>query len=87
MTFIYSQIGFLYSQFIKTLPRPTESYAGKTVIITGSSSGLGKEAAKHYARLNAGRLILAVRNKEKGYVTKEEIVASAPRYPADSIGM
>ena len=78
-------MGFFYSQLIKTLPRPTGSYAGKTIIVTGGSAGLGKEAARHYARLGASRLILAVRNKEKGNMAKNDILASVPGYPKDSI--
>ena len=78
-------LGFLYSQLIKSLPRPTESYVGKTVIVTGSNVGLGKEAARHYARLGATRLILAVRSKEKGYAAKKDILASVPGYPGASI--
>ncbi|PPQ75675.1 hypothetical protein CVT26_001853 [Gymnopilus dilepis] len=38
----------------------------KTVIVTGANVGLGFEAAKHFARMNPGKLILACRNKEKG---------------------
>lgn len=78
-------LGFLYSQLIKSLPRPTESYVGKTVIVTGSNVGLGKEAARHYARLGATRLILAVRSKEKGYAAKKDILASVLGYPGASI--
>ncbi len=37
---------------------------GKTIIITGASSGLGKEATKVLAEKNA-RGIMAVRNTEK----------------------
>lgn len=53
---------FLYSQLIQTLPYPKASFAGKSVIVTGSNVGLGKEAA----RLGASPLILAVRSLEKG---------------------
>ncbi|KAJ3130113.1 hypothetical protein HK098_006172 [Nowakowskiella sp. JEL0407] len=55
-------------------PIPTGSYTGKTVIITGSNTGLGKETARHYARLGASKLILAVRNLEKGEAAKRDIV-------------
>lgn len=69
-------MGFLYSQFFKTPPYPKGNFAGKTIIITGSNTGLGKEAARHYARLGAGKLILAVRTVSKGEVAKEEIISS-----------
>ncbi|EGY23093.1 hypothetical protein VD0002_g3615 [Verticillium dahliae] len=66
-------MGFLQSQLLTTLPYPTESYEGKTIVITGSNVGLGKEAARHFARLGASRLILAVRSQEKGTAAKEDI--------------
>ena len=76
-------MGFLYSQLLKWLPYPTGSYAGKTVIITGSNTGLGKEAAKHYARLGVGRLILAVRNLDKGNAARDEIEAATQGFDSD----
>ncbi|KAI0153994.1 hypothetical protein BJ166DRAFT_595115 [Pestalotiopsis sp. NC0098] len=72
-------MNFLRSQLIETrkLPYPKGSYSGQTIIITGSNTGLGKEAARHYARLGAKRLILAVRSLEKGNAAKREIQTSA----------
>ena len=64
---------FLYSQFFKILPYPKGSYQGKTIIVTGSNVGLGKEAARHFARLGASTLILAVRSLEKGNAAKKDI--------------
>ncbi|PSR76939.1 retinol dehydrogenase [Coniella lustricola] len=66
-------MGFLYSQFFKTPAYPTASFTGKTVIITGSNTGLGKEAARHVVRLGAQRLILAVRSLDKGQAAKLDI--------------
>lgn len=67
-------MGFLYSQFFRTPPYPKGNFSGKTVIVTGSNVGLGKEAARHYARMGASRLILAVRSMEKGQAAKDDIV-------------
>jgi NAD(P)-dependent dehydrogenase (short-subunit alcohol dehydrogenase family) len=67
----------LYSQLFVTPPTPTASFAGKTVIVTGSNVGLGKEAARHYARLGASTVVLAVRNLEKGEAAKRDIDQSA----------
>lgn len=69
-------MGFLHSQLFKRLPYPTGSFAGKTVVITGSNTGLGKEAARHYARLGASRLILAVRSLDRGDAAKLDIEAT-----------
>jgi NAD(P)-dependent dehydrogenase (short-subunit alcohol dehydrogenase family) len=74
---LFSAMGFLYSQFLRTPAFPTYakgSFKGKTVIVTGSNVGLGKEAARHYARMGAGKLILAVRSVDKGQLAKEDIV-------------
>ena len=66
-------MGFLYSQlFIKPI-YPQGNFDGKTIIITGSNVGLGKEAARHYARLGANKLILAVRSVDKGEAAREDI--------------
>ncbi|KAJ9649944.1 hypothetical protein H2198_010735 [Neophaeococcomyces mojaviensis] len=53
---------FLWSQWMFTPPYPTQSWTGKTVIVTGSNVGLGFEAAQHFARLGAEKVILATRN-------------------------
>lgn len=66
----------LFRQLFISLPYPQETFAGKTVIITGSNTGLGKEAARHIARLGAATLVLAVRSLEKGQAAKEDIERS-----------
>ena len=71
-----SWLRFLYSQFFVTPPVPTKSFAEKTVIITGSNVGLGLEAARHIVRLKASKVILAVRNLEKGQAAKASIEES-----------
>ena len=55
------------------LPYPDYSFAGQTVIVTGANVGLGFEAASHYVRLGAKKLIIAVRNLDKGEDAKKEI--------------
>jgi len=48
------------------IPVPTQSFAGQTIIVTGSNTGLGLEAAIHFVRLDAAKVILAVRSVKKG---------------------
>ena len=55
---------------------PKASCAGQTIIVTSSNSGLGKEAARHFARLGVSKIILAVRNSKAGEETKKYIEAS-----------
>ena len=67
-------MGFLYSQLFVKPAYPKGSFAGETIIVTGSNTGLGKEAARHIARLGASKLIIAVRNTKAGEEAKSDIV-------------
>ncbi|KAJ7663850.1 hypothetical protein DFH06DRAFT_1087663 [Mycena polygramma] len=49
---------------------------GKTVIVLGANTGLGFEAAKHFATMNPGRLILACRSESRGQTALENLKAS-----------
>ncbi|KAI4177736.1 MAG: hypothetical protein LQ343_000200 [Gyalolechia ehrenbergii] len=69
-------LGFLYSQFLVTPPAPKQRFDGQTVIVTGSNTGLGLQAALHITRLGAKKVILAVRNLEKGEKAKTSIEES-----------
>jgi NAD(P)-dependent dehydrogenase (short-subunit alcohol dehydrogenase family) len=70
---------FFYAQLFVTPPKPTTPQTGKTVIITGSNTGLGKEAARHFVRLGASKVILAVRSLEKGEAAKRDIESTTHR--------
>lgn len=61
------------------LPYPAGSFAGQTVIVTGANIGLGFEAARHFTRLLAARVILAVRDPTKGAAAQRAIEASTGR--------
>lgn len=58
-----------------TLP-PASAIEGKTILITGANSGLGREAARHAARLCAGTIIMGVRSLAKGEEAKSDIESS-----------
>ncbi|KAJ9426066.1 hypothetical protein FOXG_07424 [Fusarium oxysporum f. sp. lycopersici 4287] len=64
---------------LERIPVPTTSFQGQTIIITGSNTGLGLEAARHFVRLDAEVVILAVRSLEKGEAAKASIEASTKR--------
>lgn len=67
---------YFRSQIFYTPPYPTTDFIGQTVIVTGANTGLGLEAARHLVRLNAGKVILAVRSLEKGEAARKSIEAS-----------
>lgn len=50
-----------------------KTFPGKTVLITGGTSGLGLEAAKKIAALDAWTVIITARDEAKGEMAKEEI--------------
>lgn len=72
-------MSFLYNQLFVTPPLPTYSFTGQTIIITGSNVGLGLEAARHFTRLNASCIVLAVRNTTAGNEAKSSIEKSTKR--------
>jgi NAD(P)-dependent dehydrogenase (short-subunit alcohol dehydrogenase family) len=57
---------FFYRQFIHYPPKPTANFEGQTIIVTGSSSGLGLEACRLMILLGAAQIIIACRSVEKG---------------------
>lgn len=72
-------MSFFISQWFTTLPYPTKDHSGETIIVTGSNVGLGLEAARHFTRLNAEKVILGVRNLEKGEAARDYIEETTER--------
>ncbi|KAI7196850.1 hypothetical protein KC324_g4356, partial [Hortaea werneckii] len=70
---------FFYSQFFITPTYPTQDCSGRTIIVTGSNTGLGKEAVRHFVRLNAEKVIIACRSTAKGEAAKQDVEASTGR--------
>lgn len=70
---------WLHSQLIFTPPKPTQKYTGQTIIVTGSNVGLGLEAARWFVKLDAKKVILAVRTIAKGEEAKDSIERSENR--------
>ncbi|KAJ5931443.1 retinol dehydrogenase 14 [Penicillium verrucosum] len=65
--------GLLFTNL--TLP-PISVIENKTILITGSNTGLGREAARHALALGAGTIIMGVRILRKGEEAKANIEAS-----------
>jgi NAD(P)-dependent dehydrogenase (short-subunit alcohol dehydrogenase family) len=63
----------LYHQWFTTLPIQTKSFSEQTIIVTGSTRGLGLEAARLITNLGAKKVILAVRNIKLGETVRDDI--------------
>lgn len=61
----------------KWLSKNTHDLAGKTVVITGATGGIGKQIAFHLASLHA-KLIFCDRNLEKSLALKQSILTRHP---------
>ncbi|KAG6918158.1 hypothetical protein DXG01_016143 [Tephrocybe rancida] len=68
-----SLLGFLREQLSAAPLVSKADLTGKTVIVIGANTGLGFEACKHFALMNAGRVIMACRSKEKGEAALEKL--------------
>jgi NAD(P)-dependent dehydrogenase (short-subunit alcohol dehydrogenase family) len=56
--------------------------AGKTCLVTGANSGIGKETAIALAQMKA-RLVMVCRNKDKGEAARRDIVTKTGEEPVD----
>lgn len=71
---IVQAFGMLFSGRTPTEELPKDlSFKGKSVLITGATSGLGFETAVHYVKLGAFKVIITARSKAKGEKAKQEI--------------
>ena len=59
----------------KWLSANAQSLKGKTVAITGSTGGLGKELCRHLASLGAN-LVLVDRNSARSNANREELISA-----------
>lgn len=58
---------------------------GKTAIVTGSNCGVGLETSRQLLDLGINKLILAVRNLEKGQAAAQDLLSNRPTAKPDAI--
>ncbi len=77
---------FLYHQ-LTAKPKVVSGVdlGGKTAIVTGSNCGVGLETSRQLLNLGISKLILAVRNEEKGKAAAGELSAGREDLPPDTI--
>lgn len=73
-----SRLGSL-RDLLEKVPYPTTDFTGKIIIVVGSNTGMGKEAVRHFVRLNASKVIIAVRSISKGKSAQQDIEATTKR--------
>ncbi|KAI0105082.1 hypothetical protein GGR51DRAFT_202923 [Nemania sp. FL0031] len=59
--------------------------SGQTAIVTGSNCGVGLETSRQLLDLGVSKLILAVRNEEKGKAAAADLAAGRKDLPPDTI--
>jgi len=69
----------LYDQIFTTPVYPTTDCTGRTIIVTGANTGLGKETARHIVKLNAERVIITARSASKGEAAARDIEKTTGR--------
>ncbi|KAL4917623.1 NAD(P)-binding protein [Aspergillus aurantiobrunneus] len=79
MSFYNTRLAFLYRQLFLYPSKPPSSLSldGQAGMVTGANTGLGYHACLQLLELGLPRLILAVRNKDKGESAQKALLASA----------
>ncbi|KAI0035676.1 hypothetical protein K488DRAFT_42762 [Vararia minispora EC-137] len=72
----YSSLHFFSTHWFPLPEIEPQDLSGRTVVVVGANVGLGLEAAKHFARMEPGKLVVVCRSTQKCDDTAEEIHAT-----------
>ncbi|KAG8156954.1 hypothetical protein KVR01_013176 [Diaporthe batatas] len=77
---------YLYHQ-LTARPQPVKhvDLSGRTALVTGSNSGVGLETSRQLLELGVSKLILAVRDEEKGRAAAEGLLAGLKGKEKDTV--
>ncbi|KAK7014140.1 hypothetical protein VNI00_019378 [Paramarasmius palmivorus] len=70
-----SILQFIRLQYKPQAPVLKADLTGQTIVVIGANTGLGYEAAKHFASMKPGRLVLGCRDRDKGDAAATRIKA------------
>ena len=70
----FSRMGFVIRRRLYSWPPLNARVDGETVVVTGATSGLGREVARSMADLGA-HVVMVVRDRERGDLVRDEIIA------------
>ena len=75
----FSMLRFISDQWLTVPELEKQDLSGQTVLVVGANVGLGLEAAKHFAGMGPGKLILACRSIKKAEDAAKGASSSHPR--------
>ncbi|GAA5926144.1 hypothetical protein JCM3775_005216 [Rhodotorula graminis] len=75
-----SRLQLIKGHLTAKIPKPVGNLTGRVALVTGATSGLGFEAALHFARLNTEVIVFGVRSPAKAAKYIEQLYKEVPTF-------